>query len=175
MIVPRRVASSMSNRSFPGFQPCSRARFQSFVNFFDWPMMTLKPLSFIFNDCPGPCTPYPRTAMVSFFRMLRAFAMENSFLMITSSFTPPKSIMAIRIFLLSWYVDQIEVNYSPFSEHLEGSKSLDLPASSFCLYHSTNLRIPSSIFTVGAYPSFSLAFSHAEKNRHRKGASFLQD
>ena len=57
MMVPRLAASSMSKSVLPGTQPSSTARSQSFSNFLDWPMITLKPLSFMFSAWAGPCTP----------------------------------------------------------------------------------------------------------------------
>src|SRR3712207_7668025 len=77
MIVPRRQASSISNNVSPGTQPSATA-FSQVLPPLRCPTITLKPLSRKLSDCPGPCTPYPITAIVSFFNTSRAFSKGNS-------------------------------------------------------------------------------------------------
>jgi len=48
---------SISKRVSPGTKPSRLARFQSFMNFLDWPIITLKPLSRRLSAWAGPCTP----------------------------------------------------------------------------------------------------------------------
>ncbi len=94
MTVPLLHASSISKRSFPSFHPSLIALSQD-DEFFLWPTITLNPLSFRLSDCPGPWTPYPITAITSFFKTSRAFESGNSSLVTTFSVTPPKLIFAM--------------------------------------------------------------------------------
>ena len=57
MTVALRAASSIGNSVFPGTQPSLTALSHSGLNSGDWPMMTANPLSRMFSDWAGPCTP----------------------------------------------------------------------------------------------------------------------
>jgi len=57
MIVALRAASSIGNSVFPGTHPSLTALSHSGLNSGACPMMTENPLSRMFSDCAGPCTP----------------------------------------------------------------------------------------------------------------------
>lgn len=75
-----------------GTQPSATA-LSHVLEFLRWPTITLNPLSFRFSDWPGPCTPYPMTAIVSSLRVSSALLRGNSSRVITFSMTPPKFIL----------------------------------------------------------------------------------
>src|SRR3712207_2104612 len=120
MIVPRRQASSISNNVSPGTQPSATA-FSQVLPPLRCPTITLKPLSRKLSDCPGPCTPYPITAIVSFFNTSRAFSKGNSSRVTTFSITPPKFICAIFFSIFRYYFIYLQISLSNGKEPLHRS------------------------------------------------------